>query len=78
MKHILIILSLFILTSCSPDSAENYKGAIVIGFPYYNYNNFTGGYRMQIRVKEGDKYSIKTIQIPEYEYNKYHIGDTIK
>ena len=76
----LLLGMLIIFSSCVEelDTIKNYKNAVVVGKPITSMKY--SDCRIQIRYwsTAGNKYRIKYILIPRYEYESIHLGDTIK
>ena len=71
MKKVLISASLLIgLMSCAVP-IENYKGGVICE-KYAHHNTVT------IKYNDGGRYRFKTINLLEYDYERYIVGDTIK
>ena len=67
MKKLLLIPIAALLISCGYDCPEDYKGWEVVGYDY----NFS----KKMVLKKDCEY--KSINLPDYYFNKYNLGDTI-
>ena len=65
--------TLVIGLSEAPSSPDNYPGAIVI-----DKGENPMEPKLQLKIYENDKYTYRWILVPEYEYKRYRVGDTIK
>lgn len=72
MKTILVLITVILLCSCAVGSQSiyNYPNAVVVD----KKRNF----KVQIRIKERNKYVLKWIEVPREEYINFELGDTIK
>lgn len=74
MKSVLVVIIVILLCSCAvgSQSAYNYPNAVVVD------KSTMRSSKLQLRIKEANKYTLKWIEVPRGEFINFELGDTIK
>lgn len=79
-----LIIALLVLSGCVPiNSVKNFEGSVVVEKRIYK-NQLGDPFSYVYVVREtvnngrGPSYRIVSLEVVEYEYNLYNVGDTIK